>query len=136
MGAAQVLHKPISIDELRTAIHSVFFLHYPHSDLHHSAAFEAELQELTHQARAEILTRGRAILEWSGPANELVRNVHRLAGLAGQFGAPEVAVAADLLEVELSAGAKDPDSRNTLDHALKQFALARLPPPEAPNRVA
>jgi signal transduction histidine kinase/DNA-binding NarL/FixJ family response regulator len=123
MGAAQVLHKPISIDELRIAIQSVFSLHHPHGDLHNSAAFEAELQELTRQARAEILTRGRAILKWSGPGGELVRDVHRLAGLAGQFGAPEVAIAADLLEAELSAGTEDPNSLKTLDHALTQFAI-------------
>jgi hypothetical protein len=41
--------------------------------------------------------------------------------LAGQFGAPEVTTAADLLEAELAADTKDP--LKALDHALTQFAM-------------
>jgi signal transduction histidine kinase/CheY-like chemotaxis protein len=120
MGAARVLHKPISSEELRAAIQSVFSLH-SHHDLHGSAAFEAELQGLTRQARVEIVARGRAILE--GEPNEgAIRDVHRLAGLAAQFEAPEVAAAADLLEAELLAGVKKPASLKNLEDALTQFA--------------
>jgi signal transduction histidine kinase/DNA-binding NarL/FixJ family response regulator len=121
LGAARILHKPISIDELRTAIQSVFALP-PENHPHSSAAFEAELQELTRQARTEILASGHAILASCGSGDRLVRDVHRLAGLAGQFGAPQIAAVADRLETELTAGIRDPESLMAMDHALTQFA--------------
>ena len=119
MGAARVLHKPVSSEELRAAIQSVFSLH-SHQDPRGSAGFEEELQNLARQARAEIVMRGRAILE-----DELtegsVGDVHRLAGLAAQFDAPEVASAADLLEAELTSGIKKPASLRRFEHAVTEF---------------
>ena len=61
MGVARVLHKPVSGEQLRTAIQAVFALH-SRQDLPASAGFEEEVQNLTRQARAEIVMRGRAIL--------------------------------------------------------------------------
>jgi CheY-like chemotaxis protein/anti-sigma regulatory factor (Ser/Thr protein kinase) len=120
MGAARVLHKPISSEELRAAIQSVFSAHV-HHDPHGSAAFEAELQSLTYQAHAEIVARGLAIL--GGELTEgSIRDVHRLAGLAAQFEAPEVAAAADLLEAELTAGVRNPASLKSLENALVEFS--------------
>jgi signal transduction histidine kinase/DNA-binding NarL/FixJ family response regulator len=120
LGAALVLRKPISIDELRSAIQSVFALHLQ-SDPHASAAFEAELEDLTRQARVEIIARGRSILSSCEPTEGAIRDVHRLAGLAAQFGAPDVASAADFLEAELIAGNKAPVSLKILENALAQF---------------
>jgi hypothetical protein len=125
MGAALVLRKPISIAELRSAIQSVFSLR-PQNDPHTSAAFETELNDLTRQAHAEILTRGRSIVSSCEPSDAHLREVHRLAGLSGQFGAPEVA-AADRLEAELIAGARNPVSLKALENALAEFALKRGP---------
>jgi signal transduction histidine kinase/CheY-like chemotaxis protein len=120
MGAAGVLHKPVSSKELRAAIQSVFSLH-SHQEPHGSAGFEEELQNLTRQARSEIVLRGRAILE-----DELtegsVGDVHRLAGMAAQFDAPEVALAADLLEAELIAGISNPASLQRFEHAVTEFS--------------
>jgi signal transduction histidine kinase/DNA-binding response OmpR family regulator len=121
LGAALVLRKPISIDELRGAIQSVFALH-PQNDPRAFAAFEAELEGLSRQARAEILARGRSILSSCEPTDATIRDVHRLAGLSGQFGAPEVASAADFLEAELVGGSKQPISLKLLESALTQFA--------------
>jgi two-component system chemotaxis response regulator CheY len=123
LGAAQVLHKPVSIAQLRAAIQSVFSLQ-PQYEPRASAAFESELHELKRLARVEIVARGRSILSWCGPKNELVRDVHRLAGLAGQFDAHEVAALADRLEAELTAGTKDPQTLKFLDDALSDFETA------------
>jgi signal transduction histidine kinase/CheY-like chemotaxis protein len=126
MGAARVLHKPVSAKQLRTAIQAVFSLQ-SQQDLPGSAGFEEELQNLTRQARAEIVMRGRAILQ-----NKLtegsVGEVHRLAGLAAQFDAPEVASAADLLETELMAGISKPASLQQFEHAVAEFARTASEP--------
>lgn len=120
MGVARVLHKPVSGEQLRAAIQSVFASH-SRQDPSASAGFEEELQSLTRQARAEIVMRGQAILQ--GELSEgSASDVHRLAGLAAQFDAPEVACAADLLEAELMAGIRTPASLLRLEHAVNEFS--------------
>ncbi|SDJ57955.1 MULTISPECIES: ATP-binding protein [Bradyrhizobium] len=120
MGAARVLHKPVSSEQLRAAIQAVFSLH-SHQDPHGSAGFEEELQNLTRQARAEIVMRGQAILQ-DKLTEGSIGDVHRLAGLAAQFDAPEVASAADLLEAELMAGVSEPASLQRFEHAVAEFS--------------
>jgi len=120
MGAAHVLHKPVSSEELRATIQafSLHSLQQPHD----SAGFEEELQNLTRQAGIEIVMRGRAILE-SKLTEDLVSDIHRLAGLAAQFNAPEVASAADLLEAELLVGIRKPATLQRFERALTKFSV-------------
>jgi len=120
MGAARLLYKPVSSEELRAAIQSVFALHTD-QDLHGSAEFEKEMRNLKLEARAEIVLRGRAILQ-DEFRQEAVDDIHRLAGLAAQFDAPEVASAADLLEAELMAGIRKPASLQRFENAVTEFA--------------
>jgi CheY-like chemotaxis protein len=121
-GAVLVLHKPVSGEDLSDAIRSVFA--GQHRDAPGvSALFGAEMEILHREANAEILARGRSLI--GKPETTPVtaaREAHRLAGLAAQFGAAEVAAAADRLETELCTGAAVLVALADLDAALTRFA--------------
>lgn len=120
MGADRVLHKPVSAEQLRNAIQTLFSLH-SRQDPPAPVGFEEELQNLARLAREEIVMRGRAILEDRLDERSL-GDVHRLAGLAAQFDAPEVASAADLLEAELMAGISELASLQRFEQAVTEFS--------------
>ena len=132
-GAVLVLHKPVSGEDLRDAIHSVFAGQH-RDEPHVSALFGAEMEILTREANAEILARGRSLIaEPETTPVTAVREAHRLAGLAAQFGAAEVAAAADRLEAELLIGATVPVALAALQAALTRFASRQHVSPASPG---
>jgi CheY-like chemotaxis protein len=116
-GAALVLRKPLSREDLRAALGSFFATACEPGE---SAEFTDQVQQLNREAQAEILARGRAVLD--ADAGLTAADVHRLAGLAAQFGASDVAAAADDLEFELASGANGLAGKASLEAALTRFA--------------
>ena len=91
------------------------------------------MEVLTREANAEILARGRSLIAEPGTTPVTAREAHRLAGLAAQFGAVEVAAAADRLEAELLIGATVPVALAALQAALTRFASRQHVSPASPG---
>jgi signal transduction histidine kinase/DNA-binding response OmpR family regulator len=117
--AVLVLHKPISASDLRAAIQTLFAARAPR-EAGSPSAFAAEMGDLSRQACGEILSRGRALAET--PEARTMQQVHRLAGLAAQFGATEIAAAADRLEADMRRGVEESAGLARLQAALDAFA--------------
>ena len=117
-GAVQVLRKPVSAAELSRAVAAACG---PDPSAEGAAAlFKEELAGLQQAARGELDGRVRAVLaKWrTGKAID-PQDVHRLAGLAAQFGWPALADAADALELGLRRDAAGVDgAAEALERAL------------------
>jgi signal transduction histidine kinase/DNA-binding response OmpR family regulator len=101
-GAARVLRKPISAQELARAVAAV--CGGVASTDPSEARYQQDMAGLGRAARLELEQRARAVLAlWRSGAAVDPREVHRLAGLAAQFGWAAVAEAADALEAGLTA---------------------------------
>ena len=95
-GAALVLYKPVSAEELAAAIARLCGVLVTAPD---AEPFEAEMAKLHHRASSEIKLRGAALLsQWRSGGQIAAPDVHSLAGLAAQFGWTALADAADRLE--------------------------------------
>ena len=95
-GAALVLYKPVSAKELGAAIARLCgeLVMAPEAE-----PFKAEMAKLRDKARLEIELRAAALLRQSRSGKQIAASdVHRLAGLAAQFGWTALADAADRLE--------------------------------------
>ena len=86
----------------------------------------AELASLAEAAVLEISVRGRALLTRRQDAGgaDLASDAHRLAGLAAQFGAADVAAGADQLERAASKNAATGAAFDALAAALDAFEAA------------
>jgi signal transduction histidine kinase/DNA-binding response OmpR family regulator len=101
-GAARVLRKPISAQELAGAVAAV--CGGVASTDPSEARYQQDMAGLGHAARLELDQRARAVLAlWRAGEAVDPQEVHRLAGLAAQFGWAAVAEAADALEAGLTA---------------------------------
>ena len=121
-GAVQVLRKPVSAAELSRAVAAAAGVPGDRT----ADTFQAELAELQAAARRELETRVAAVLA-TCRAGEAVdpREVHRLAGLAAQFGWAGLAEAADALELSLRRGSVGGTGAvDALEHALKDLDAA------------
>ncbi|MEO8114429.1 MAG: hypothetical protein ABI655_08615, partial [Phenylobacterium sp.] len=87
-----------------------------------SQTYTADMSALAAGARQEIRLRGAALSQARGSAADRAVDAHRLAGLAGQFGAMNVAAAAAGLELALTgAGDAGGGALRALDAALAAF---------------
>ena len=119
-GAVGVLIKPVSAADLNGEISRLFSR--PQVCAEESQAFAAEMAALSAGASQEIGRRGRALLSDAETIDDvaLAAEAHRLGGLAGQFGARDVAAAALRLEADLGA----PDASRAAGLAALAQALA------------
>ncbi len=96
-GAALVLHKPVSAAELAAAIERLcgaVLITAPEA-----GTLDAEMAKLRDRADSEIQLRAGALLaQWRSGQRIAETEVHKLAGLAAQFGWTALAEAADRLE--------------------------------------
>jgi signal transduction histidine kinase/DNA-binding NarL/FixJ family response regulator len=120
-GAAAVLRKPVSANELRTLIGALF------GDAPPGEPAEADLsREAAERLRLQLPDLLRS-LQTPGDRAEAAEAAHRVAGLAAQFGWPEVAAACDALERDLRAGAAPGAALRGLERAGRAAGL--LPQP-------
>lgn len=119
-GATLVLRKPVSAAELSRAVATVCD---PGPSTEADAAFRRQMAELGKVARRELEPRGRAVLaQWRTGATIDPQEVHRLAGLAAQFGWAGLAEAADALELSLRRDACGADlAAERLEQALGEL---------------
>jgi CheY-like chemotaxis protein len=117
-GAAMVLRKPVAAADLRRAIHRLFEGRQPPPPAAavEPAPFQAE-------ARAELALQVGRLLE---RADATAAAAHRTAGLAAQFGWPDIAVACEQLEADLLAGLPTEASLRALK-AARDSALSTMP---------
>lgn len=103
-GAASVLIKPVSAADLAAEIGRLLAASPVVVD---EAGFAAEMAALTAGADQEIRSRSEMLIRGADLADgqALAAEAHRLAGLAGQFGARDIAAAALRLERDLAGPA-------------------------------
>ena len=99
-GARQVLRKPVSAAELAEAVAALGARtsQAPADD----PAFAAEMARLQQAADHQVAAQaGALVARWNAAQPLSADDVHRLAGLAAQFGHAELAAAADAVEASL-----------------------------------
>ena len=102
-GAVQVLRKPISAAELARAVELACAARPEEPDA--ESRYREDMAKLQREARDELTRQAETILSSWRESQALDRQrVHRLAGLAAQFGWAEVAAAADALELAMAGG--------------------------------
>jgi signal transduction histidine kinase/DNA-binding response OmpR family regulator len=123
-GADGVLIKPVSAADLSGEISRLFSR--PQAGVGEGLDFAAEMAALSAGARQEIGRRGQALLSDAETLDDvaLAAQAHRLGGLAGQFGARDVAAAALWLETDLAA----PGAGRAAGLAALAQALSEFPP--------
>ena len=101
-AGAVILHKPIAAADLRLALARAS----GQAAAPTTSDFDAEMARLAQEARTEI---GRQAIDLAdlvragGPLATVRQQAHKLAGLAAQFGAPDIAEAADRIESACAA---------------------------------
>ncbi|MFO1163510.1 MAG: ATP-binding protein [Reyranellaceae bacterium] len=103
-AGATVLHKPIAAADLRLAIARACGGPDPAKAAN---GYDAEMAKLAREARDEIARRSielAGLVRSGAPRDEIQQQAHKLAGLAAQFDAPQVAEAADRIEQACAGG--------------------------------
>jgi CheY-like chemotaxis protein len=102
-GAQRVLRKPVSAAELAEAVAALMAqATEDHAD---DLAFAARIAALQQAADGQLAAKASAIVaRWNAAEPLSIDEVHRLAGLAAQFGYADLAAAADAVEASLRAG--------------------------------
>ena len=119
IGAAHVLHKPISARDLLAILGET-----PTDD--EQPMPDAEIGALNRQARHEILTRGHALIDRQWNREALAREAHQLAGLAAQFGVAAIAAVFDRIDADARAGSDGQAGFAELRGALEKLARAPI----------
>ncbi|MBV8682039.1 MAG: response regulator [Caulobacteraceae bacterium] len=119
-GVADVLRKPVSASELSALLARLFPLEKSGGPSQESLAHE--LAALAVEARTELVRAVPALLSALRDGKANAAEAHRIAGLAAQFGWPQIAQAADAVERHLRSGTSALEAVQELESA---FASAR-----------
>lgn len=123
-AGAALLRKPIAASDLRAAIAEACGGRPSKT----SNGFDAEMARLAQDAREEIASRSAelaGLVRADAPLPQIRQLAHKLAGLAAQFDAPDIAEAADRIEQACAAGASPRPGLEVLEQALNKTASAQ-----------